>query len=114
MHIYSLASPCTSISDSNADLTTVLERMVIVSIRLKLLCGFLAVSLLGVSLGCTGMFSSYLFTKSTTNLRELSQQEMEFSQILAAHYNWRNSLSESVISGEPFTGTLDPNPSLTA
>ena len=78
------------------------------SIRTKILIGFLTVSLMGVALGVTGLVASYLFTTKTTDLKTLTKQADDFDSILSAHYVWRNGLYEAVMTGTEFTGSLDP------
>ena len=78
------------------------------SIRTKILGGFLIVSLLGIALGITGLISAQLTQTRMNELRGILNYSGEFSDILKAHYSWRNGLSETIITGEEFKGSLDP------
>ena len=79
------------------------------SIRKKILGGFLIVALLGMILGATGFVSAQFLSAKTTELHEYSIQSDSFTDILNAHYSWRNGLTEAVITGGEFKGSLDPN-----
>jgi len=79
------------------------------SIRKKILGGFLVVALLGMVLGATGFVSAQLLSSKTTELHEYSIQSDVFAKILNAHYSWRNGLTKAVITEAEFTGSLDPN-----
>ena len=79
------------------------------SIRKKILGGFLVVALLGMFLGATGFVSAQLLSSKTTELHEYSIQSDIFTEILNAHYSWRNGLAEAVITDAKFKGALDPN-----
>jgi len=78
------------------------------SIRKKLLAGFLLVSLFGVILGSAGLVSARMFSSKVAELRTYSTKSQNFSSILNAHYAWRNGLTETVITGAKFNGALDP------
>jgi len=79
------------------------------SVRRKILGGFLIVALLGMVLGATGFVSAQLLSSKTTELHEYSIQSDAFTEILNAHYSWRNGLTEAVITETEFKGSLDPN-----
>ena len=79
------------------------------SIRKKILGGFLVVALLGMILGAIGVGSVQLLSAKTAELHEYSVQSDSFTEILNAHYSWRNGLTEAVITGAEFKGSLDPN-----
>ena len=79
------------------------------SIRKKILGGFLAVALFGMILGATGFVSAQLLSSKTTELHNYSIQSDSFTKILNAHYSWRNGLTEAVLTETEFKGSLDPN-----
>ena len=79
------------------------------SIRKKILGGFLAVALFGMILGATGFVSAQLLSSKTTELHTYSIQSDSFTKILNAHYSWRNGLTEAVLTETEFKGSLDPN-----
>ena len=78
------------------------------SIRFKLLGGFLIVTILGIALGVVGLVSAQLTHGRMNELRGILNNSSEFSEILKAHYSWRNGLSQTIITGEEFKGSLDP------
>ncbi|MCL2060146.1 MAG: methyl-accepting chemotaxis protein [Oscillospiraceae bacterium] len=79
------------------------------SIRFKILVSFLVASLLAAILGLTGAVSGSMATVKIATLRGTSELAHTFSGILNAHYAWRNGLTTAIISGNNFTGSLDPN-----
>jgi len=78
------------------------------SIRNKILGGFLIVSLFGMCLGVVGIIAAQRFTAKTAELTAYSEQSDSFFTILNAHYTWRNSLTEAITNGTEFTGSTDP------
>ncbi len=78
------------------------------SIRKKLLAGFLIVTLFGVILGITGFVSARMFSSKVDELRTYTTKSHNFSSILNAHYAWRNGMTETVMTGAKFNGALDP------
>jgi len=78
------------------------------SIRTKLLAGFLLVSLLGMFLGVVGFISVEKFSSKVGELRSYSNGAHRFSSILSAHYTWRNGITSTIMTGVKFNGSLDP------
>jgi methyl-accepting chemotaxis protein len=78
------------------------------SIRKKLLAGFLLVSLLGMFLGVIGFVSVQKFSSEVAELRTYSDGAHRFSSILNAHYAWRNGMTATIMTGAKFSGSLDP------
>jgi len=78
------------------------------SIRKKLLAGFLLVSLLGMFLGVVGFISVEKFSSKVGELRAYSNGAHRFSSILSAHYTWRNGITSTIMTGAKFNGSLDP------
>ena len=78
-------------------------------IRSKLLCGFIGVTLFAVVLGIVGLVSTIRLDGITTELKDLQLESNSVSRVLNAHYAWRQTLTESVMTGNEFTGSLDPH-----
>ena len=78
------------------------------TIRAKILKGFIIVFIIGALLGTIGIVSSQMFTGRARELGEYQYQAAKFTEVINAHYNWRNNLTQSVLSGTEFKGSLDP------
>jgi methyl-accepting chemotaxis protein len=76
-------------------------------IRTKLFCGFFIVVAIGIFLGVLGLYNNKILTSSLEDILNLSDASTNNSSILNSHYIWRHSLSETVYSDAPFTGSLD-------
>jgi len=79
------------------------------SIRAKILRGFITVVIIGALLGTIGVVSSQMLTNRAHELDEFQSQAAKFNEVLNAHYTWRNNLTQTVISGAEFKGSLDPD-----
>ena len=79
------------------------------SIRKKILGGFIIVVILGTILGVVGLVSTNLLTGEARELEKFQAEAANFADILSKHYVWRNGLSETVMAGTAFTGSLDPS-----
>jgi methyl-accepting chemotaxis protein len=80
-----------------------------VKIRTKLFGGFAIVVVIGVFLGVLGFYSNTKLTSEAEDFLHLTETKTSISSILNAHYIWRHSLSHTVYTGTPFSGSLDPN-----
>ena len=78
-------------------------------IRTKILGGFMIMALVAVVLGTTGMVSAMKLEGISTELYELQHESHSISKVLNAHYTWRQGLTESVLTGSEFKGSLDPH-----
>jgi len=78
------------------------------TIRAKILRGFIIIVIIGALLGAIGVISSQLFTSRARDLEVMQKEADKFSEILNAHHSWRNNLTETVITGQEFKGALDP------
>ena len=78
------------------------------SIRKKIIVAMSFVSLLGVILGLTGCISMELLRAKESEIIALSGQSNAFTLILNRHYEWRNGLTDAVMTGKEFKGSLDP------
>ncbi|MCL1805372.1 MAG: methyl-accepting chemotaxis protein [Clostridiales bacterium] len=78
-------------------------------IRTKILCGFIVMAVIAVILGGAGLIATMSLDNITTELKELQHESDSVSNVLNAHYVWRQSLTESVLLGVEFTGSLNPH-----
>ena len=74
----------------------------------KLTIAFLVVVLIGVALGITGLASTSNLTEMSGELNTLRMKTNSISNLLNSHYTWRQDLTESLFTGQQFTGSLDP------
>jgi len=79
------------------------------SVNQRIFLGFIVVAAIGTIVGVVGLVSSQLSTNAVKNLDNLQKEYTAFSNILNAHYSWRNGLTETVMVGTAFKGSLDPN-----
>jgi len=77
-------------------------------IRTKLFGGFAITVVIGVLLGAVGYYSNTKLTSSSEAILRLSEVRMNITEILNAHFLWREKLLETVYTGSEFTGALDP------
>jgi len=73
----------------------------------KLTIAFLAVVIIGVALGITGLASTTNLTDMSGELNSLRMKTNSISNLLNSHYIWRQDLTEAVFTGSKFTGSLD-------
>ena len=76
-------------------------------IRAKLLVGFIIMAFMTVTLGVIGILSTYEYRAISTELEELQIGSSNISQVLNAHYTWRQGLVEAVMTEGEFKGSLD-------
>jgi len=79
------------------------------SIRARILKGFIIVVIIGAMLGAIGVVSSRMLLARADELFYYQKESAKFSEILNAHYAWRYNLTNAVISGTEFTGSLNPD-----
>lgn len=79
------------------------------TIRKKILCGFIIIFTIGLILGICGLVSTNILTKLSDDQYELQNASYGVANVLNAHYIWRQGLTEAVLAGKDFTGSLDPN-----
>ena len=77
-------------------------------IKTKLMTAFLLMSAIGMVLGVTGIASIHELTQKFRELAKLQMETHEVVEALNAHYIWRQDLTEAVLTGSKFTGSLDP------
>jgi len=78
-------------------------------IRTKLFGGFAVIVVIGVLLGAVGYYSNNKLTSSSEEILRVSEVRMNITEILNAHFLWREKLLETVYTGAAFTGALDPD-----
>lgn len=78
-------------------------------LRTRIQLGFIIVLIIGILLGISGIISVRLITKLSSEQKEIEMTTIEISKVLNAHYVWRQTLTESVMTGGDFTGSIDPN-----
>jgi len=66
-------------------------------------------TLISVVIGIAGLISTATLNSISSELIELQEDQDSVSKVLNAHYAWRQGLTESVLNGKEFTGSLDPN-----
>ncbi len=67
----------------------------------------MAVAFVGVVTGAISFVSSQMLSGIASEMHALQAQSVGISSILNAHYLWRQNLTESVLNGTEFTGSLD-------
>ena len=78
-------------------------------IRTKIISGFTVMALITVLLGVMGMVSTKKLEGVSGELKKLLVENDSVSKVLNAHYIWRQNLTESVLTGKAFTGSLNPH-----
>jgi methyl-accepting chemotaxis protein len=77
------------------------------TIRKKIILGFVAIFVCGLLLGAAGMFSTVQMSNISSRQNSLQQGSSEIASVLTAHYAWRQTLTEAVLNTAEFTGSLD-------
>jgi methyl-accepting chemotaxis protein len=78
------------------------------TIRKKIMAGFIVVVFLGVALGLMGVLSTSMLTDQAYEVEQYQDESSSFASILNAHNAWRSALTSSVMTGTAFTGSLNP------
>ncbi len=78
------------------------------NVRMRILTGFIAVILISVIIGAAGFVTSAMLSRVSTELNILQIESASIANVLNAHYIWRQGLTEAVLNGTEFTGSLDP------
>jgi len=78
-------------------------------VRAKLFAGFTIVTAIGILLGVAGIVALQVIKSSSAEISALQETSSGASGVLNAHYIWRHGLTEAVMAGREFTGSLDPN-----
>ena len=77
-------------------------------IQTKLLVGFLVMTAIALVLGITGLVSIKTLSDKSDELNKLQAESHVAASVLSAHHQWREELTESVLIGTEFKGSLDP------
>ena len=77
-------------------------------VRAKLITGFVIVAAIGIILGLAGIISLQVIKTKSAEVVSLQEISHGASGVLNAHYTWRHGLTEAVLTGGEFTGSLDP------
>ena len=78
------------------------------TIRKKLLLGFMLMAAIGLILGAVGLVSAGMLSNLTHELKDISAENECVTEVLVAHYNWRHGLTMAVLTGAEFSGSIDP------
>jgi methyl-accepting chemotaxis protein len=78
-------------------------------IRTKLLVGFMVMTFILIILVVVSLVSITTLERLSTELRNLHEERNSISGVLDAHYVWRQGITEAVLIGSEFKGSLDPN-----
>ena len=65
-------------------------------------------AIIGTIIGIVGLISAQMLTRLSEELHETDIESAGITSVLNAHYNWRQNLTEAVLTGSDFTGSLDP------
>jgi len=74
-----------------------------------MLIGFIIITVLGIALGAAGIITLEVTKNATFEISELQATSKGAFGVLNAHYTWRHSLTEAVLTHGKFSGSLDPN-----
>ena len=77
-------------------------------IQTKLLVGFLVMTAIALILGVTGLVSIKTLSDKSDELNSLQAESHVAAAVLSAHHSWREELTEAVLIGTEFKGSLDP------
>ena len=79
------------------------------TIRKKTMLGFALMAIIGIALGVVGLVSSNMLTGMSKDLTALQNEYIGVGDVLNAHFTWRQGLTEAVLTGAEFKGSLDPD-----
>jgi len=77
-------------------------------VRSKMLLGFMIITIIGILIGVVGIVSILMIRSDSEDIMSLQASSNGASNVLNAHYIWRQGLTEAVLTGGDFTGSLDP------
>ncbi|MCL1819299.1 MAG: methyl-accepting chemotaxis protein [Oscillospiraceae bacterium] len=75
----------------------------------KIRGGFVIMIAIGLIVGIVGILSIFDLTRMSNELHDLEVEAAGIATVLQAHYTWRHGLIMSSVSGEDFTGSVDPD-----
>lgn len=76
-------------------------------IRTRITRGFVIVVIIGLILGIAGLLAMQFMTKFSKEQEEIRLSYADAAAVLAAHYEWRQSLTVSAATGTHFEGSTD-------
>lgn len=77
------------------------------TLRKRIILGFVLVFVIGVFLGIGGIISAKIFTERNEKQYTMQLASSEISTVLTAHYTWRQAITEAVLDQTEFTGSVD-------
>ena len=77
------------------------------TIRNKIMGGFLLLLGIGILLGSTGVVSTQILNGKAGELYALQLESSDFTVIIDSHHMWRRDLTEAAMGGAAFTGSLN-------
>ena len=77
------------------------------SIKAKITLGFVTILLFTAVIGAYGMYSMMQIAEMSKLAMSLEQANAEITEVMIAHYNWRQNISRTAYSGAEFTGSFD-------
>ena len=78
-------------------------------LRTKIIAGFLIVAILGWLVGIAGLISIRQISNLSKEQDLIRQSYVDATDVMDAHYEWRQALTQSVYSGQEFNGSTDPS-----
>ncbi|MDR1692038.1 MAG: methyl-accepting chemotaxis protein [Oscillospiraceae bacterium] len=76
--------------------------------RVKIFVGFMAAVVVSVLIGVNGCVSTRTIATVADEMQAIQREGAAISDVLNAHYVWKGGLTEAVLNGTDFTGSLDP------
>lgn len=80
-----------------------------INIRIKIMIGFASVFIICMVIGIYGLYSIRKISEMSEEQTKIQNASAEVSEVLQAHYAWRQNLTISVFDNKDFTGTYDPD-----
>ena len=77
-------------------------------LRTKILGGFMVIAIIAMVIGIIGFGSILLLDRSNKQVIQFTEELGRISKVVNAHFIWRHGLTELVLNGQEFKGSLDP------
>ncbi len=77
-------------------------------LRTKIIAGFLIVAIIGWLVGIAGLISMQRISSLTEEQDFIREAYDSAAKVTNAHFEWRQALTQSVYSAQPFNGSTDP------
>ena len=78
-------------------------------IRTLIFGGFVIVTAIAVILSMIGIISTITLTNVSNELMALQKESAGVTEVLNAHYNWRHNLTQTLMNGVAFSGSINPD-----